>query len=73
MCYIINVSTNEGHFFETHKNSIPNKETMEKVYKVFKEKFPVNEGYEVLVYNEVGKFLDMNYLNKELEEQNEFY
>ena len=65
MFYQINVSTNEGHFFETNKNSIPNEATMEKVYKVFKEKFPAKEGYEILVYDEVGKFIDMEYLNKE--------
>ena len=65
MFYIINVSTNEGHFFEKNKNSISNKATMEKMYKAFKEKFPVNEGYEILVYNEVGQFIDTNYLNKD--------
>ena len=65
MFYIINVSTNEGHFFETNKNSIPNEATMEKMYKVFKKKFPVKEGYEILVYNEVGKFVDTEYMDKD--------
>lgn len=65
MFYIINVSTNEGHFFETHKNSIPNEATMEKMYRVFKEKFPVKEGYEILVYNEVGQFVNTEYMDKE--------
>ena len=63
MFYIINVAFNERHFFETHKNSIPNKETLEKVYKVFQKKFPLKEGYDILVYDEVGKFIDMEYLN----------
>lgn len=63
--YQINVSLNGQHFFETDINSIPNKTTMEKVYKVFKEKFPIEEGYDILVWDKVGKFIDMEYLNKE--------
>lgn len=65
MFYIINVSLNERHFFETDKYSIPDKATMEKVYKVFKEKFPREEGYDILVWDMVGKFIDMGYLDKE--------
>jgi hypothetical protein len=40
---------------------------MEKVYKVLKEKFPLEEGYDILVtyYETVGKFVDTNYLNED--------
>ena len=65
MFYQINVSTDNGHFFATDKYSIPNKETMENMYKVFKKKFPQNEGYEILVYDMVGRFIDTNYLNED--------
>lgn len=65
MFYQINVSLNGQHFFETDKYSIPNKVTMEKLYKVFKEKFPIEEGYDILVWDMVGKFIDMECLNKE--------
>ena len=63
MFYQINVSLNGTHFFETDKYSIPNNETMEKMYKVFKEKFPKEEGYDILVWDMVGRFIDTNYLN----------
>lgn len=63
MFYIINVSTNEGHFFETNKYSITHKEKMEKMYKVFKEKFPREEGYDILVWDEHGKFVDTEYMD----------
>ena len=60
MLYFINVSTEEGHLFETTKN---NKTYIERVYKVFQGKFPKNEGYEILVFDEIGRFIDMDYLN----------
>ena len=65
MFYQINVSLNGKHFFETDKYSIPNKETMEEVYKIFKKKFPIDEGYELLVWDMVGRFIDTNYLNED--------
>ena len=68
--YQINVSLNGQHFFETDINSIPNKATMEKVYKVFKEKFPIEEGYDILVWDMVGKFVDTNYLNDDVTDNN---
>jgi len=61
MYYEINVSLNGKHFFATHKRSITTKWELEKVYKVFKEKFPESEGYSIRVtlYETVGKALDM--------------
>ena len=64
MFYQINVSLNGQHFFETDKYSIPNKAIMEKLYKVFKEKFPVEENYDILVWDMNGRFIDMEYLNE---------
>lgn len=65
MFYEINVSLNGQHFFATDKKSITNKATMEKMYKVFSEKFPRTEGYEILVsqWETMGKFVDTNYLD----------
>ena len=60
MLYFINVSTEEGHLFATEKN---NKTYTEKAYRVFQEKFPQEEGYEILVFDEIGRFIDMEYLN----------
>ena len=65
MYYEINVALNGQHFFATDKRSITNKATMEKVYKILKEKFPLEEGYDIIVsrYETVGTFVDTNYLN----------
>jgi hypothetical protein len=68
MFYQINVSLHGQHFFETDINSIPNETTMEKMYKVFKEKFPQEEGYDMLVWDMDGKFVDTGHLDKEDEE-----
>lgn len=67
MYYEINVALNGQHFFATDKRSITNKGAMERVYKVFKEKFPLEEGYDILVsrVDTVGTFVDTEYLDKE--------
>lgn len=69
MYYEINVSLNGKHFFATDKRSITNKSALEKVYKVLYEKFPLEEGYDIIVsqYETTGKFVDMNYLEQEIE------
>ena len=61
MYYEINVSLNGKHFFATDKRSITNKRALKEVYTVFKEKFPSEEGYDMLVsYVETkGKYIDM--------------
>lgn len=70
MYYEINVALNGQHFFATDKRSITNKATLEKVYKVLKEKFPLEEGYDIIVsqYETVGKFVDMEYMEQKNEE-----
>ena len=70
MYYEINVALNGQHFFATDKRSITNKRTLEKVYKVLKEKFPLEEGYDIVVscYETVGKFVDMNYMEENAKE-----
>lgn len=70
MYYEINVALNGKHLFATDKRSITSKEKVEKVYKIFKEKFPMEDGYDILVsyYETVGKFVDMNYLEQEKKE-----
>ena len=70
MYYEINIALNGQHFFATDKRSITNQRALEKVYKVLKEKFPVEEGFDILVthYETVGKFVDMNYMEQKNEE-----
>lgn len=47
MHYEINVALNGRHFFGTHKRSITDKVALNKIVKVFKEKFPESEGFEL--------------------------
>ena len=61
MYYEINVALNGQHFFATDKRSITTKRDLKKVYSVLKEKFPLEEGYDILIthYETVGKYVDM--------------
>ncbi|MGN1342058.1 MAG: hypothetical protein ACI4VL_02360 [Bacilli bacterium] len=70
MFYEINVSLNGKHLFATHKRSITNEQALKNVYKVFKEKFPMEEGYDILItkYEEYGKFVDMDKMMDKMEE-----
>ena len=66
MYYEINVALNGQHFFATDKRSITNKTKLEVVYKALKEKFPLEEGYDIIVsqYETIGKFVDMSYIEE---------
>ena len=61
MYYEINISLNGQHFFATDKRSITNDIALKVIYKILKEKFPIEEGYNVTVsrYDTVGRFIDM--------------
>ena len=61
MFYEINVAKDGKHFFATDKRSITNERALQEVYTVFKEKFPQEEGYDMLVscIETQGKFLNM--------------
>ena len=61
MYYEINVAKDGKHFFATDKRSITTEKALKEVYKVLKEKFPPEEGYNMLVsqINIEGKFVDM--------------
>ena len=61
MYYEINVSKNGKHFFATAERSITNERTLKEVYAVIKEKFPIEEGYDILVskMETTGKYIDM--------------
>ena len=61
MYYEINVSLNGQHLFATNKRSITNKIALNVIYKIFKEKFPQEEGYDILVscVETKGRYLDM--------------
>jgi hypothetical protein len=61
MYYEINVPKNGRHFFATDKRSITNKQALKEVYKIFKDKFPTEEGYDMLVscMETKGRYIDM--------------
>lgn len=61
MYYEINVALNGKHFFATDKRSITNKWKLKEVYKVLIEKFPPEEGYDIIVSHieTVGRHVDM--------------
>ena len=68
MYYEINVSLNGRHFFATDKRSITNKRALKEVYTILEEKFPIEEGYIILVscVETTGRYLDMeNYFEKD--------
>ena len=66
MYYEINVSLNGRHFFATAERSITSEWEAEKVYKLFKEKFPENEGYKISVtrWSKIGTELNMEGMNE---------
>ena len=61
MYYEINISKNGRHFFATDKRSITTKRALKEVYEVFKEKFPPEEGYDMLVscMETKGRYIDI--------------
>lgn len=61
MHYEINVSLNGKHFFTTAERSITSEWKLREVYKVFKEKFPEEEGYKIDVtyWSKSGKHINM--------------
>lgn len=61
MYYEINVCLNGKHLFATAERSITGRWELEKVYNIFKEKFPKEEGYElnVIMYSKVGEYINM--------------
>ena len=62
MYYEINVSLNGQHLFATAERSITTSWEAEKVYNLFKEKFPESEGYKISVTycEKIGKIIDMD-------------
>lgn len=67
MYYEINVALNGKHFFATDKRSITNKRALKEVYNVLKEKFPNEEGYDMIVscVETIGKHVDMEQFEQE--------
>ena len=61
MYYEINVSLNGKHLFATAERSIVNTMQLQKVYGLFKEKFPEEDGYKISVteWNKIGKEVGM--------------
>lgn len=61
MYYEINVSKDGKHLFATAERSITVEWEAERIYKLFKEKFPESEGYKISItrWEKVGKTIDI--------------
>ena len=61
MYYEINVSLHGRHFFATDKRSITTERALKEVYPIIKKKFPLEEGYDILVSctKTTGRYIDM--------------
>ena len=61
MYYEINVALNGRHFFATDKRSITTERALKEVYAVIKAKFPVEEGFDIMVsrMETSGRYVDM--------------
>lgn len=56
MYYEINVSFNKHHLFATAPRSIDHERKLVELLKLFKEKFPQSEGYEISATEHPGDF-----------------
>ena len=54
MYYEINVAKDGYHFFATAERSIYSLKQLKKMYKLFLEKFPEEEGYSITVSHHPG-------------------
>lgn len=61
MYYEITVSLNGKHLFATAERSVVNTYQLQKIYNLFVEKFPAEEGYEITVteWRKTGKPIAM--------------
>lgn len=68
MYYDINVAKNGSHFFATSTRSCRTEEEAKKVYKVLREKFPPEEGYEITVtyWENYGRTVTDKFKNMEV-------
>ncbi len=65
MYYEINVSLNGSHFFATAERSIKNIRELEIIYNIFKEKFPEEEGYNIMItkWDTIGHSVNKDSIN----------
>ena len=65
MYYEINVTLNGKHFFATAERSITNRWDLNNKLKIFIDKFPMEEGYEISVskWEKVGVTVNIDYNN----------
>jgi hypothetical protein len=65
MYYEINVTLNGKHFFATAERSITNRWDLNNKLKIFVDKFPKEEGYEISVtkWEKVGVTVNIDYNN----------
>lgn len=69
MYYEFNISLNGKHFFATAERSVQTIEKVYKLLKVFKEKFPAEEGYKIDVtcWAKTGKPMDLAVMEETME------
>lgn len=62
MHYEINVALNGSHFFATADRSFQSEHSLKAAIKLFKKKFPVSEGYSILVtkWESKGQGIDIS-------------
>ena len=71
MYYEINVSKDGKHLFATAKRSISFYWELERVYRIFEEKFPKYEGYEITVTHWIETGFEIKDVRRHIvEEQN---
>lgn len=65
MYYEINVTLNGKHFFATAERSITNRWDLNNKLKIFIDKFPKEEGFEISVtkWEKVGVTVNIDYNN----------
>jgi hypothetical protein len=72
MYYIINVNLNGHNLFSTHEKSIQHIGRLKNVYRLFKEKFPESEGFNLTI-DKIQEVKNEIELEEEIKELKEIY
>lgn len=64
--YDVNVSDREGHVFATAPRSVTSEHDLIKIVRLFKKKFPENQGYKISASyrEETGTYVDLKKIMK---------
>lgn len=68
MYYEVNVSRYKRHVFATHERSVTTEWELKEILKLFSEKFPESEGFNIMVtqYWKAGETIDVDKYLKEV-------